>query len=164
MAMRFNTFKSHLIQSGLATSLLLLASGAAFAQQQINLTAAPANAILPDGSSVPMWGYSCGTIVSGSQATRAATNPAVVTTPASTTAAAVMSGWSPVVITVPTGASGGLTINLTNGLPGAVAETSLVIVGQLGGGLGDATQRTTSPSPMHATQDTTWPIAAAGPQ
>src|SRR5215469_8406655 len=102
--MRSVHFKSALLPSALAASVLLLGSSAAFAQQQINLTAAPANATLPDGSSVPMWGYSCGIIASGSLATCAATNPAVVTTPASTTAAAVMSGWSPVVITIPTGA------------------------------------------------------------
>ena len=54
--MRFNTFKCVLIKSGLAASVLLLASGAAFGQQQINLTAGPATAILPDGSAVPMWG------------------------------------------------------------------------------------------------------------
>jgi hypothetical protein len=35
--------------------------------------------------------------------------------------------------------------------------TSLVIVGQVGGGLGDVTQRTTMPSPTHAPQGTTWP-------
>ena len=35
--------------------------------------------------------------------------------------------------------------------------TSLVIVGQLGGGLGSG--GTTTPSPTHATQNTTWPIA-----
>src|SRR6202008_3402490 len=75
-----------------------------------------------------------------------------------------MTGSSSVVITIPTGATGGLTINLTNSLPTSVPETSLVIVGQLGGGLGDATQRTTSTSPAHATQDTTWPIAAGGAQ
>jgi len=67
--MRSNTFKSILIKSGLAASVLLLAGGAAFGQQQINLTAAPATANLPDGSTVPMWGYSCGALVSGSTAT-----------------------------------------------------------------------------------------------
>ena len=65
-------------------------------------------------------------------------------------------GWSPVVITVPTGASGGLRINLTNSLPAGV-HTSLVIVGQLGGGLGTA--RTTQASPVHQPQGPTWPIA-----
>ena len=73
--------------------------------------------------------------------------------------------WSPVVITVPTAQS--LQINLTNNLSftptgGGAANnipTSLVIVGQLGGGLGDLTQRTTNPSPLHDNQATTWNIA-----
>src|SRR5258706_14982745 len=102
-----------------------------------------------------MWGYSCGAVVTGgSTATCVALNPA----------AAAAGMWSPVVITVPTGQ--GLTINLTNNLsftplgsttPNNV-PTSLVIVGQLGGGLG--TTSTSTPSPVHATQTaTTWPIA-----
>ncbi len=75
-------------------------------------------------------------------------------------------GWSPVVITVP---PGNVTINLTNNLPtppGATAgiPTSLMIVGQLGVGLG--TTATTTPSPVHPTQNATWPIAgdSTGPQ
>src|SRR4029077_17974937 len=146
MAMRFNTSKSLLINSGLAGSVLLLASGAAFAQS-VSLTAGASTTTLPDGQVVPMWGYSC-SAAAVAPATCASLNPA-----------AAVGTWSPVVITVPPGA---LTINLTNSLPAAVPETSLVIVGQLGGGLGGAPTRT--PSPPHATQDTTWPIAAAGPQ
>src|ERR1700733_6965754 len=101
--MRSNKIKSLLSKSGLAASVLLLASAAAFGQQQVNLTAGPANVTLPDGSVVPMWGYSCGAAVTGSSATCAKLNP---TAP----------GWSPVVITVPTTAVGGLGINLTNSL------------------------------------------------
>src|SRR6184192_1042561 len=109
--------KPALIQSALATALLL-AGTAALAQQQVNLTAGPATATLPDGSAVPMWGYSCGAPVAG--ATCAKLNPAA---PAGV--------WSPVVITVPPGP---LTISLTNSLTfGANSvPTSLVIVGQLG--------------------------------
>jgi len=47
---------------------------AAFGQQQVNLTAGPATITLPDGSQVPMWGYSCGSIVLGSTATCAKLN------------------------------------------------------------------------------------------
>jgi FtsP/CotA-like multicopper oxidase with cupredoxin domain len=144
--MRFNTFKSLLIKSGLAASVLLLASGASFAQS-VSLTAGATTTTLPDGSVVPMWGYSC---------SAAAVAPA---TCVSLNTKAAVGTWSPVVITVP---PGNLTINLTNSLPAAVPETSLVIVGQLGGGLGTAA--TSVASPAHATQDTTWPIAAAGPQ
>jgi hypothetical protein len=161
--MRCNAFKSVLIKSGLAASVLLLASGASFGQQQVNLTAAPATAFLPDGSTVPMWGYSCGTVVTGSVATCAALNPnAPLPTPTT------LAGWSPVVITVPAGQS--LTINLTNLLTfmptgsttANTVPTSLVIVGQVGGGLGVLAQRTTTPSPPHATEQNTWPIANTG--
>ena len=47
--MRSNKIKSLLSKSGLAASVLLLASAAAFGQQQVNLTAGPANVTLPDG-------------------------------------------------------------------------------------------------------------------
>ena len=58
---------------------------------QVSLTAAPTTTTLPDGTSVPMWGYTCGAPGSGTTATCRAANPAAT-------------GWSPVVITVPTGA------------------------------------------------------------
>src|SRR5438309_838441 len=105
-----------------------------------------------------MWGYTCGTAAAGSTATCANLNPAA---PAATTTAPA--GWSPVVITVPYVAAGtSLTINLTNSLSflnGNTVPTSLVIVGQLGGGLG--TTATSTPSPDHsgAQAATTWPIA-----
>jgi hypothetical protein len=137
-------------------SVLLLGAIAASAQQQINLTAGPSNATLPDGSVVPMWGYSCGAAATGSTATCAALDPIA--------AAATPAGWSPVVITVPTGAAGGLQINLTNNLVfanGNSIPTSITIVGQVGGGLGSA--RTTTPSPAHDTQGVTWPTANSGP-
>src|SRR6266404_9677937 len=125
--MRSKNYKSVLKHAGLAASILLLGSGAAFAQQQINLSAGATAAVTPDGTTVPMWGYSCdATQVAGSTATCAPLN-----------AVAATGGlWSPVVITVPTGQD--LQINLTNNLSfaGGDVPTSLVIVGQLGGGLG----------------------------
>src|SRR5438270_8017520 len=134
----------------LATIVLLLGVGVGLAQQAVNLTAAPAQALLPDGSSVPMWGYSCGAIVSGSTATCSALNTKGG------------SNWSPVVITVPTGQD--LQINLSNQLSfnGNNIPTSLVIVGQLGGGLGKLAERTTTASPQHENMGTTWPIADSG--
>ena len=155
--MRSNYLKA-LKTAVLAVCILLLGASVSVAQQ-VNLTAGPASAILPDGTSVPMWGYSCGALVSGSAATCAATNPAAVTTPASATAAAVMNRWSPVIITVPTGTTGGLTITLTNSLP---VPTSITIVGQLGGGLGNSATSTASPDHTNA-QTTTWPIANGAP-
>jgi hypothetical protein len=147
--MRSTNLKSILKTAMLALAGLLLTASASSAQQVINLTAGPATATLPDGSAVPMWGYTCGTVATGSTATCAALNK--------TTTAGV---WSPVIITVPTGQ--GLTINLTNGLSftplGATTAntvpTSIMIVGQLGGGLGAPPM--TAPSPAHASQVVTW--------
>src|SRR5256714_190206 len=142
--MRTNNMKAILKGALRVVCILPFAAVAAFGQT-VNLTAGPATATLPDGSAVPMWGYSCGAPVAG--ATCAKLNPAA--------AAGV---WSPVVITVPPGP---LTISLTNSLPNSV-PTSLVIVGQLGGGLG--TTATSMPGPDHTgAQPITWPIADPTP-
>src|SRR6266550_1329240 len=138
--MRSNTLKVTLTKAVLAVSVLLLGVGVAFAQS-VSLTAAPGNASLPDGNVVPMWGYTC-SAAAVVPATCAASNPAAGT------------NWSPVVITVPPGP---LTINLTNSLPTPLA-TSLVIVGQLGGGLGNVAQRTTAPA--GTTAGTAYPATA----
>src|ERR1700751_223975 len=138
----------------LVITLLLFGTGLSVAQQQVNLTAASSTLTLPDGNIVPMWGYSCGAAVSGSAATCASLNPTA-------------SGWSPVVITVPTTATGGLSINLTNSLNfnnGNSVPTSIVIVGQLGGGLGTPGSGCTSgatctPAPVHPPLAPSWPIA-----
>ena len=124
--MRANNLKAILKAATLIFTILPFVATAARGQQQVNLTAAPTSTTMPDGSTVPMWGYSCGTAVTGSTATCARSNP-------------LGTGWSPVVITVPTGATGGLTINLTNSLSfsnGNSVPTSIMIVGQVGGGLG----------------------------
>jgi len=160
---RISEFKSKatLKTAAMVSVFLLLAAVAGFGQQQINLTAAPTTTTLPDGTTEPMWGYFCGAAVSGSTATCAAANPSSATNPLAQT-------WSPVVITVPTGQ--GLTINLTNNLSFAngtgtnnTVPTSIVIVGQVGGGLG--TQRTTTPSPSHVDAQgcQTWFIANTQP-
>lgn len=136
----------------LALGFLLLTTGPAHAQQQVNLTAASAVTTLPDGAQVPMWGYTCGAAVANSTATCAAANPNA------------NGGWSPVILTVPAGAS--LQINLTNSLSfsnGNSVPTSLMIVGQLGGGLG--TPGAFAPSPTHGTQtDATWSTVAPAAQ
>src|SRR6266849_2589594 len=159
MTMRMNNFKAILKAATLGVAALLLTAGASFAQQVVNLTAAPTTTTLPDGTTVPMWGYFCGTAAATNVApvaTCAALNPASVST-----AATVPSTWSPVVITVPTGQI--LQINLTNSLTfGATSlPTSLTIVGQLGGGLGTTATSTLSPDHSLA-QQVTWPIAAPG--
>ena len=141
--MQANKIQAILGKLGLATAVLLGANAAAQAGT-VNLTAAPADAVLPDGQSVPMWGYTCGTSTGDTDVSCAASN------------STAGSSWSPVLIRATTG--GSLTINLTNHLTfanGNLVPTSLVIVGQLGGGLGDAPARTASPD--HPPQGTTWP-------
>jgi FtsP/CotA-like multicopper oxidase with cupredoxin domain len=141
-------------KTAVVASLFLLSASLASAQvNQINLTAAPTMATMPDGLVTPMWGYSCGAANAGSAAACRAANPAA------------NGGWSPVVITVPMAANAttaNLTINLTNGLVFANGAnpipTSLTIVGQLGGGLGTPTK---VPSPAHAELGVTWPVAGA---
>ena len=150
--MRTNNYRDKLKAALRVASILPFAAVAAFGQQQVNMTAGPASLTLPDGSQQPMWGYTCGALVSGSTATCAALNPA-------------STGWSPVVITVPTGQD--LVINLTNHLSftaGAgpatnTVPTSLTIVGQLGGGLGNSATATASPDHSTAQANVTWPIA-----
>jgi hypothetical protein len=145
--MRSNDLKAIMKTAVLAAAILLLMAGRSSAQT-VNLTASRQTALLPDGQAIPMWGYACGTAVTGSTAVCAALNPAAT-------------GWSPIVITVPTGS--GLTINLANNLP---VETSLVIVGQLG--TGSASKGVGNPvresgARTHNPQtSTSWPVVTPG--
>ena len=68
--MRLISLKAIAKTAVLGAAVLLLGTGAASAQpQQVNLTAGASSITLPDGSNVPMWGYTCGTGVTGSTAT-----------------------------------------------------------------------------------------------
>jgi hypothetical protein len=143
----------------LAATALLLTAGLAAAQSVVNLTAAPQSTLLSDGNSVPMWGWTCGT---GTAAAVGATCTALTYTNGALTPQAGGATWQPPLIVVPYVAAGtSLTINLTNALP---VETSLVILGQSGGGLGtpvrEAGPRTDG---AHAGQTTTtWTIVTPG--
>jgi hypothetical protein len=161
--MRANSSTASLIKSALATTVLLLGASVSFAQT-VNLTAGPAQAVLPDGQSVPMWGYTCGAAVTG--ATPSTTATCAATNAATSPGGLAAGNWSPVLITVPYNGPGTtLTINLTNSLAFTAGTgtntvpTSIVIVGQLGGGLGN--NFTTTPSPVHAPLGLSWPAAAA---
>src|SRR5882672_1860761 len=129
--MRSNYMKSTVKAAMLAVTILLLTAGLASAQT-VNLTASQQTTTLPDGNTVPMWGWTCGAAVTGSTATCSA-----LTYNAATGAHNVQTGgttWQPPLIVVPYVAAGtSLTINLTNSLP---VETSLMILGQAGGGQG----------------------------
>ena len=89
-------FRARLRAVVLASGFLLLATVMSFGQQTINLTAAPTTVALPDGNVVPMWGYFCGTAVSGSTATCSALNPASVANTAITPPTPAT--WSPPLI------------------------------------------------------------------
>src|SRR6267378_2019903 len=137
--MRSNSLKATLKTAALAVTILLLTAGVSFAQT-VNLRAQATTTTLPDGQTVPMWGFTC--LDSGAAG--------ATCTPLNTK---LTGGWAPPLITVPTSAN--LTIYLTNNLPAPV-PTSLVIMGQLGGGLGTPSKVA---SPDHAIFGTTWPIA-----
>ena len=159
------TLKAAVIVGG-----LLLCAVMGFGQQTINLSAAPTTVTLPDGAVVPMWGYFCGTAATGATATCAALNPYSVGN--SSAVPPVPATWSPVVITVPYVSTGtSLTINLTNNLSftptgtttANTVPTSIVIVGQVGGGLGSARTTTASPDHTDAQGCVTWFIATGAP-
>ncbi len=72
--MRSNYLKETLKTAVLAVGILLLAAGVAVAQ--VSLTAQPTMLTTPDGSQVPMWGYTCGAAVTGNIGTCAPLNGA----------------------------------------------------------------------------------------
>jgi hypothetical protein len=72
-------FKAMLKAAALVAAILLLSAGASFGQQVVNLTAGSAGITLPDGTGVPMWGYSCGTPVATVSTTASAVNGTTVT-------------------------------------------------------------------------------------
>src|SRR5437016_6719190 len=149
----------------LAGAALLLSAGIASAQNVVNLTAAQQTTTLADGNIVPMWGWTCGTGTAA--ATGAACTALTYSTAGALNAQTGGTTWQPPLIVVPYTASApgvsttNLTINLTNTLP---VETSLVIIGQSGGGVG-APAREAGPRTdgAHAGQTaTTWTIVVPG--
>jgi hypothetical protein len=158
--MRSNYPKSTVKAAVLAVTILLLMAGVCAAQNVVNLTAAQQSTTLPDGNTVPMWGWTCGAAVTTSTATCSALSYNTATGVHNTQTGSTV--WQPPLIVVPYAAIGAsLTINLTNTLP---VETSLVIIGQSGGGLGvpvrEAGPRTDG---AHAGQTaTTWTTVVPG--
>jgi len=123
----------HIPKKALSTAILtgtalLLTTGIAAAGAVVNLTASRQSTILPDGNSVPMWGWTCGT---GTAAASGATCTSLNYVNGALTPQIGGTTWQPPLIVVPyVAGSTSLTINLTNALP---VETSLVILGQSGG-------------------------------
>jgi hypothetical protein len=168
--MRTMKLKSTMKALVLLAGMILAGTVVAFGQQTVNLTAAPTTTTLPDGTTVPMWGYFCTPLATGvtSTATCGPLNPSSAGN--ATAVPPVPATWSPVLITIPYSATGtNLTINLTNNLSftptGSTPNnipTSIVIVGQVGGGLGVVSQITTTTSPDHSLAQgcPTWFIAS----
>lgn len=126
------SFKTTLVAKTVVAAFLLAALGASAANITVNLTAQRMSAGLPDGSTVPMWGY-CTTPTTGSCPGPWAPGPTIV-------------------------AAGGdtLTVNLQNQLS---VPTSIVILGQIGGTVGTPSMVT---SPAHnMAQPITWPSPGA---
>jgi hypothetical protein len=166
--MRSNSMKSTLKATLLAVTILLLTAGLASAQT-VSLTASQQTTTLPDGNTVPMWGWTCGAITQGTTGTTTCTAPTYNTTTGVLNPQTGGTIWQPPLIVVPyvtTGAS--LTINLTNSLP---VETSITILGQVAGasatngGLGTPVREPAGPRTDgdHAGQTfTTWTTVSPG--
>src|ERR1700694_270740 len=71
--MQTYNFKAILKAALRVACILPFAAAAALGQQTVNLTAGPATTIPPDGSTAPMWGYSCGAAVTAVTSTAATT-------------------------------------------------------------------------------------------
>ena len=135
--MQFQSLKNFLNLSASAAFLLMSGAYAVAQNLSVSLTASRSSTTLTDGSTVPMWGLACNSADTGASCSALNQNSGGT--------------WAPPVITVPVGSN--LTINLTNNLP---VPTSLTIVGQLGGGIGNPRK---VPSPQHADLPTTWAVA-----
>src|SRR5580700_921471 len=72
--MRTMKLKSTMKALVLLAGMILAGTVVAFGQQ-VNLSVTPTTTTLPDGTTVPMWGYFCGTAVTGSTATCGPLNP-----------------------------------------------------------------------------------------
>jgi IPT/TIG domain-containing protein len=162
-------YRKATLNAALLTAIALLAlTGVSSAQtaSTVSLSASQQTTTLPDGNTVPMWGWTCGdslaTAVASSNATCTALTYSTTTGTTTTVGAAPQKQlggtvWQPPLIVIPYNSAGNnLTINLTNMLP---VETSLMIIGQAGGGLGGM-----GGFSMTGTTQTTGPIREAGPR
>jgi hypothetical protein len=164
--MRSFKFESALIKSGLAVSALLLA-GAAFAQSTVNLTAAPQNATMPDGTIVPMWGLVCGT---GTATTAGGTGTPAPVNNATATGTATSSGGSIASITVANAGYGyasapTVTITDTTGSGASATATmhvSAIAVTAGGAGYSATPTVTLSAPPSGTTATATATVSSTG--
>ncbi|MDB5991320.1 MAG: multicopper oxidase type 3 [Herbaspirillum sp.] len=151
------------IAIAIATAMALAAASASAqtaALTTVNLTAQRMSTTLPDGTTVPMWGYctddlpqnaglSGGRLLNANACTVAVTGSAL---------RVANTNWTPgPTIVVPVGNE--LNIRLTNNLASGTS-TSLVILGQIGGSAGKPT-RDAAPVNHPPQTTTTWPANAA---
>src|SRR4029077_14172223 len=105
--MRTNYLKVTLNAAILAV-IILLAAGVSSAQV-VNLTASQQTVVLPDGNSVPMWGWTCGTVTQGTTVGTSCTALTYNTATGTLNAQTGGTIWQPPLIVVPsvptTGAS-----------------------------------------------------------
>ncbi len=174
------------LKGAVLVSLLLLFAAATGFGQQVNLTAGPATTTMPDGTVLPMWGYSCGAAVSGSSATCA---PLTGSSSGAATGALggvyVINGGSgyssapTIAISAPTGAITGVTnvtatatavvnggqvvaINVTSHGAGYIAAPTITLTG--GGGTGAVLAASPAWSPVLITIPTGTTAAPASLQ
>src|SRR5215472_6746279 len=127
--MRETTMKKAISKSGrllAAMALVMWLAAAAFGAAPgitgptFNLTAQPAFLNQPDGQAIYSWGYGCNGAPSGYL-------PAAITR---TTFCSTMQVPGPtLIITAPANGSTTVTVNLTNGLPAAAGNTSILFPG-----------------------------------
>ncbi|MGF6604340.1 hypothetical protein P3T23_009095 [Paraburkholderia sp. GAS448] len=154
--MRFLTHRAILGWAVCAMTMCVSASVSAQSVTTVNLTAQRMTAALPDGTTVPMWGYCTNDAAQGAALGGGSLRTANVCsrTPAGSTTPVPNTVWAPgPTIVVPVGNS--LRINLTNNLPSGT-PTSLVILGQIGGSAGQPT-RDADPIVHPTVTITTWP-------
>src|ERR1700758_3332921 len=95
--MNSNLFKSVLLRGAAACALSAAMAGSAMADGVVTLRASSGTTTLPDGRTVPMWGYTCGDVLAASAPSTGATCTAA------TGAAQSGTSWQPPLITVPAG-------------------------------------------------------------
>ena len=64
--MNSNFFKSMLLQAAAVATLSAAAVSSAMADGVVTLQASASTTTLPDGRTVPMWGYTCGDVLATS--------------------------------------------------------------------------------------------------
>ena len=110
--------KTTLKAAVLVSAFLLFAVATGFGQ--VNLTAGPTTTTLPDGTTLPMWGYTCGAVVTGATATCA---PLA----GSSSAAATGSLGGIYILNGGSGYTSAPTVNITGGGPGSGATATATV-------------------------------------